>query len=685
MPAGWKILSTFLLVLFSALWAWACNDEPPECSCDPGVECCKGDDDCESFDQHTECVEGCCVHADDACGNSADCNVPADCGAPEDCMTCVDGCCESTQCETDDDCPTIEGQQWICPQDPPEFNPETGCRECMIVHCHTDEMCADPTFPLYQECPEGTYPACSLGDCACVQPCFGECPDGQYCCLARNMCEDIPVPCEGVECPECEQVNPEPGGVLNEDTCQIDDADCSCLPLPDLDPAFAGEYSAVDRGVDGIPVLSGYYGRPYGDLLFGVASGPEAGASVTWEFVDGVPADASCEGAAAGPRGGIAEPGNDVGRDTDIVVDGDGLARISYHDVTNGDLKYAAFDWAAWNVHVVDEAGETGRFTSMALDDGGNPIIAYMTVRDENLESHLKVAWATTQTPATAADWVLYVADTVTAPCRPEDCPEGQACLAETGTCAALDPGNCGGSCDPDTEVCVAGSCVEEMPEAALDDLPAGVGLFASLDLCSDGTPAVVYHDSINGDLKYVVFNGIDAFGPVVVLDGEGNGNVGVYCSLYISSDDVEHVVYQDVDLGELYYLSSSTGLVEVIDQGARDANGDPTDLASAVGGLHWVGKYARVVVDPFGNARVAYQDVTSLDLVVAVRDPGGQWTVEILARKLPGEDFVGAYGFFVDQVLSQAGDLIHISNFKHNLLTDPWSSEIDLRTHTLP
>ncbi len=674
MTTRWKIvLASLLLLLTAGLWACDCGDTNLHCECDP-YECCDEEGNCaDGF----MCEGGCCVEACDAC------IVALDCAEFGDCLTCTDGCCVSGECSTDEDCPPENDKPRYCPDLP---DPQTGCKVCLFVRCETDEQCDDPTFPLYVVCEGEEYPACVLGDCECVEPCRGTCPDGTYCCKDTMTCDPIPVPCEGVECPECEQVNPEPGGVLNDETCVIDDADCSCVPLPDLDPAFAGEYSAVDLGADGIPVLSGYYGRPYGDLLFGMASGPEAGASVAWEFVDGVPVDAPCEGPAAGPRGGIAEPGDDVGWDSDIVVDGDGLARISYHDRTNGDLKYAAFDGAAWNVHVVDEAGETGRFTSMVLDVAGNPIIAYMTVRDENIQSHLKVAWATTPTPAAAADWTVYVADTMTVHCRAEDCPDGEACLAETGVCAVLDdPANCGGGngCG-DGEVCVAGSCEEFTPESSLEDLPAGVGLFASLDLYSNGTPAVVYHDSINGDLKYVVFNGVDAFGPPVVLDGDGNA--GADCSLFISSDDVEHVVYQHQsgEHAELYYWNSDTGL-EVVDQGARDANGDPTDPASAVECLHWVGNFARVAVDPFGNARVAYQDGTSEDLVVAVRNPGGVWTVEILARKQSDDNFVGAYGFFVDQVLSEAGDLIHISNFKHNLRTDPWSSEIDLRTHTVP
>ena len=105
-------------------------------------------------------------------------------------------------------------------------------------------------------------------------------------------------------------------------------------PLPD---AFAGQHSAIAvRVTDGIPVISGYFGQPYGDLIFGVADSAEAGASVSWSYIDGVPADAECVGAADGPRGGIAEPGEDVGWDTDLALNNGGWARISYYDRDNG-------------------------------------------------------------------------------------------------------------------------------------------------------------------------------------------------------------------------------------------------------------------------------------------------------------------------------------------------------------
>jgi hypothetical protein len=464
-----------------------------------------------------------------------------------------------------------------------------------------------------------------------------------------------------------------------------------------LDDAFAGRHSAIDLGANGIPVLSGYYGQPYGDLLFGEASSAETGATVEWTIIDGLPEQAECVGAADGPRGGIAEPGDDVGWDTDIAVDLLGRPHISYFDRTNGDLKYAVrrLD-GTWLIQAIDSAGTTGRFSSIALDTAERPLIAYMTTRDA-MKSYVKVARANQVNPMVPSDWDLIVVDEAPVPCLPADCAAGSACLEDSGTCETQDdPVNCedqdGHQC-PDGEVCVAANCEKEMRASSLEVLPPGVGLFVNLALYADDSPAVGYYDNTNGNLKFAWYlPGAGTFSPPVILageDGSGNdlGNLGSDVSMHIVvPDETVHISFQDVDLGDLYYLAFSgqdtqNAVMELVDVGARDANGDPADRAGAAGALHRVGNFATIRVDSWGCPRVVYQDGTSLDMLYAMRNAAGVWNVEIIARKLAAENFDGAWGFFTDQVMNSAGGMAVIGNFKHNLRTDPWTSGIDIRT----
>ena len=712
---AFSIMSLLLLTLAMATTHCDCDNPiinkycPPEwgeCEtnddCNPGVECedgcCGGEVECLE-DKHCTNGEMCCVDKEyqcmtqDECDECVECSRDSQCEHLGVCMMCENRCCVSFACESDADCPPVDDLPRYCG----DFDDEVGCRRCEYVRCEIDADCEDPTFPLYVECTPPEKAKCLNGMCECRPPCGGSCPDGQYCCRRTQTCDPIPTPCYGVECPDCEEVNPDPGGTLNEDTCQFEGSDCSCLPLPPLDDAFGGQHSAIALGGNGIPVLSGYYGQPYGDLLFGIASSADTGATVQWMIVDGVP-DAECVGAADGPRGGIEEPGDDVGWDTDIVVDSLGKPHISYYDRTNGDLKYAVRQLdGSWNIQVIDSAGTTGRFTSIVLDTAERPIISYMTTRD-NMMSRVKVARANKSNPMTPVDWDLIVVDEAPVPCLPGDCDAAtEACLADTGTCETLDdPVNCedadGNQC-PDGEVCIAANCEAVMQESSLEVLPPGVGLFTNLALYADNSPAVGYYDNTRGNLKYSWYNpGGGTFSTPVILageDGSGNdlGDLGSDVSMHITvPDETVHISFQDADLGDLYYLTfpgkdTGSAVMELIDIGARDANGDPTDQASAVGDLHWVGNFSTILVDPLGYPRVVYQDGTSLDMLYAMRNAAGVWTVEIIARKLAAELFDGAWGFFTDQVMNQPGDLAIISNFKHNLRTDPWTSGIDIRT----
>ncbi len=689
--SSWILLALSWMLM--GLWACDCGDGKPPClcgaddacevdtDCADGVSCvdsccggckdCLTDTDCD--DDTLECVDGVCVDKV-ACDNP--CVVGADCGA---CEACVDSCCESSECASDADCPPENDLPRYCPTEP---DPETGCQECLFVRCEEDSECEDPAFPLYVECTASQYPRCVRGMCECAQPCGGACPDGTYCCQATNNCDPIPDPCPDLKCEDCLMQNPDPGGSLNEETCAWQDVTCSCVPLPPLDPAFAGQHSALALLPDGVPVLSGYYGRPYGDLLFGMASGAATGATVDWTFVDGVPADAPCEGDANGPRNGIAEPGDDVGWDTDIVVEDSSLIRISYHDRTNGALKYAvSADGLFWTVHTVDDNGLTGRYSSMAVGPDGRPMIAYMTLNDSG-QSMLKLAWANdgVTDPQADTDWTFYELDSMAMPCTPDSCDVGSVCLESFGACAVEDDAancNAGDGC-ADGEACVAGACEVLMTGSALDDLPDGVGLFASLALFDDGSPAVAYYvNSSNPELRFASWTG-SAFGAPAVLD---TGR-GIDCDMFIDGSDQIHVTYQDPALGELWYVNAGVSAPELVDVGARDVDGNPTDAASAVGAFHWVGNFPRVVADSSARVRVAYQDGTTEDLLHGTRAPDGTWNLEIVARKEIAENFVGAYGFFVDMVLTADEDSL-ISNFKHNLRTEPFSSAIDLRLFT--
>ena len=80
---------------------------------------------------------------------------------------------------------------------------------------------------------------------------------------------------------------------------------------------------------------------------------------------------------AAGWHTQVVDDQGNMGAYTSLALDDAGYPHISYMDWASGDLKYAYEDVAGWHAHVVDAAGYAGLHTSLALDKAGYPHVCY--------------------------------------------------------------------------------------------------------------------------------------------------------------------------------------------------------------------------------------------------------------------------------------------------------------------
>jgi hypothetical protein len=452
-----------------------------------------------------------------------------------------------------------------------------------------------------------------------------------------------------------------------------------CSELPGLESNDVGRYSSVVALEQGGLAVSGYDGK-YGDLVvleFGLD-----GVRAATTYVDGVPTLPAKFG-PTGPRGGVVEPGQDVGRYTDIARAADGRLMVSYYDATNGDLKLATRGTnGSWTTHRVDGAqSNSGLFTSLAIDADGRPGVSYFqlgaesaadlgacpvalpTKTDSRYVTALKFARASTPSPTSDADWVIKTIACLSRPPPPCDgCLDVCVSTSDGGVQCAKPATTCS-ACDAKTETCVArgstSACAKTFTPPNLVEIPSGVGLYTSLAFRDrqafiafmKRSPPSATAKSADGDLLAVTVSADNVAAQPVVLDS--SGDTGYFPDLKIDPSTNEVVIaYHDFTAKSLKFLRTAqlkVGLSpQVIDRG----------VSSAAPGLQaYAGTDASLVFAPEGaQLWVVYQDATRSDLKIARVGATG-WEV------LPPLVSDGAVGFYADAVF--AGGKVYVSHVR--------------------
>jgi len=563
-----------------------------------------------------------------------------------------DGTCQNTFCETDAEC---------CPS--------TRC-DLAFNLCRT--RLNDSPCETVLDCPKagqdcvmagGTqvcvFPRCEeQTDCADGLSCFkGRCVGGNPCdaCDATEVCDVATGSCHpavghegcGVTCGVGEiKALTDPASMSGEICCAWE---CECVALPPLSPGVFGQYASVS--VAHLEVAVASYDLTYGDLV--LSSYNRDGQLLSIDYVDGYPLTGQVEGDPEGPRKGIKAPGPDVGRWASSAIDSLGRVHVAYFDETNGALKHALRTSAKeWEIHVVDDTAVAGQFASLAIRaSDGAPVIAYFSTGLVNAMNHTlsgpKLAVASTPNPSLPTDWTLTLLE------EAEDFDAcNQACNGPGSMCVlGSGDGGAGGVCATVAPACTpacssAQACVLEgatptcvgLGNPPIGGLPRALGTFTSVAMKGD-EPVVAWHDAVNGLLKAAVVP-VTGAPEIVILDGDGvadhsNGRCGAWSSVAVDAVGKIGIVYVDETRHELKFFHSSDitagGTMHVVDTG----RGMPP-------GFHEVGAGASLAMAQDGTAYVVYQEQTNLDLMIAEREPDGNWSVTPLLTE-------GPFGFYTD------------------------------------
>jgi hypothetical protein len=397
---------------------------------------------------------------------------------------------------------------------------------------------------------------------------------------------------------------------------------CECpvsVPLGDI-----GKF--VDIASDGETAVIAAYNSTYGDLVLTRVVPPQQ--PTEFLFVDGVP-DGPVVGNPNGPRGGIADKGQDAGKSVSIAVDAFGNAHIAYQDVSKHTLKYARVNREGTEITKIDIDGngeQVALYTDIALDSDGVPQIAYMVIKSNSPYS----------------SEVRFVRSNVSLPTSRGDFRNAQIVQERVGNFVS-----------------------------APDRLAKGIGLYVSLQIDANKRAHMSYFDSTSLDLLQASENANETF-VITKIDVNTNqsdaGAFGKFSSMVLDPN-AESLRFQYALMGDgdLIFIDHTNLPVEKIDDGARTISGVFT--RHRVGN----GKMGVGVRNGSNIMYVAYQDSFTQNVLLAYRKRAHSWARTILAgEEVPRS---GSRGFAMAVATSTADpSVVFVVNY---LLNDP------LQNHT--
>ena len=268
-----------------------------------------------------------------------------------------------------------------------------------------------------------------------------------------------------------------------------------------------------------------------------------------------------------------------VGQYTSIALDRSGYPHISYYSAPpSANLKYARWTGLGWAAWVVQSTYDVGKYTSIALDNRDYAHISYYNDTSDDLRY---------------AYW------------------NGDA-WAYRGTSWSVDTGG-------------------------------SVGQYTSLALDNNGYACISYYYNTGGDLKYTRWNGsqwVKANGTPGFETVDSVGNVGLYTSIALDNSGYARISYYDATNGHLKY--------------ARQTGSSSWDIQT-VDSAENVGAYTSIALDSSWRPHISYYDNANKDLKYA-RWTGSAWSIQTV-------DSVGFVGMYTSIDLDENGNP-HISYF---------------------
>jgi len=270
---------------------------------------------------------------------------------------------------------------------------------------------------------------------------------------------------------------------------------------------------------------------------------------------------------------------------TSLALDSTNRPYITYHDEINGDLRYIKWTGTAWTATTVDSTGDTGEYTSLALDSSSYPHISYYDKTNANLRY---AKW-------NGSAWLKEIIDST------GDVGRWTSLAIDTNNYAHISYYN---ATNGNLKYTHWNGTAWDIQTVDSTDI---VGEYTSIALNTSGNPSISYYDNTNGNLKYAQWTG-SAWNVETV---DSNSDVGKWTSLALDTLNRPHISYYNATTGDLKYAKwdGSTWIIETI-----DSEGD-------------IGSSTSIILDSSNHPYISYYDGTNYDVKLA-NQTGTSWII---------------------------------------------------------
>lgn len=312
-----------------------------------------------------------------------------------------------------------------------------------------------------------------------------------------------------------------------------------------------------------------------------------------WDFTNTALKVAICNNdACTKPTLTTVDNAGDVGAYTSIALNGAGLPMISYFDDTNDALKVAVcHNLTCTNrTRTTVDSGGVGAYTSLALNSSDFPVISYYD--SSNTALKLAVCFDLTCSTLIAQTTVDNSGDVGTHTSMVLNSSGYPIISYRDASNTALK-----------LAICHDPYCTSPSPTLITVDNLGNVGTHTSLVLNSSGHPVISYRDEASSDMKVAVCNDAPCTNPTLTTV-DSAGDVGTHTSLALDSSGLPVVSYYDGTNDDLKLAICNICTIP---------------LRTVVDSNDNVGRHTSLVLNSSSLPIISYRDVTNRDLKLAI------------------------------------------------------------------